>query len=48
LAQRLDLFEAAALGVRLHAAAGDEAAEAGERGLLACDLMDPLRRLVNL
>jgi len=48
LAQRLDLFEAAALGVQLHGAAGDEAAKAGERGLLACDLMDPLRRLVNL
>lgn len=48
LAQRLDPFEAAALGVQLHAAAGDEAAKAGERGLLACDLMDPLRRLVNL
>jgi hydroxyethylthiazole kinase-like uncharacterized protein yjeF len=48
LAQRLSLPEAAALGVRLHAAAGDEAASAGERGLLASDLMGPLRRLVNL
>jgi hydroxyethylthiazole kinase-like uncharacterized protein yjeF len=48
LAQRLDAFEAAVLGVRLHGAAGDEAAQGGERGLLACDLMEPLRRLVNL
>ncbi len=48
LAQRLGLFDAAALGVQLHAAAGDEAAKAGERGLLACDLMDALRRLINL
>jgi hydroxyethylthiazole kinase-like uncharacterized protein yjeF len=48
LAQRLDPDEAAVLGVRLHAAAGDAAARAGERGLLAGDLMDPLRCLVNL
>jgi hydroxyethylthiazole kinase-like uncharacterized protein yjeF len=48
LAQGSDLFAAAALGVQLHGAAGDEAAKAGERGLLASDLMDPLRRLVNL
>ncbi|WP_119628090.1 NAD(P)H-hydrate dehydratase [Methylocaldum marinum] len=48
LAQGSDLFAAAALGVQLHGAAGDEAAKAGERGLLAGDLMDPLRRLVNL
>jgi hydroxyethylthiazole kinase-like uncharacterized protein yjeF len=48
LAQRLELPDAAVLGVRLHGAAGDEAAAAGERGLLACDLMEPLRRLVNL
>ncbi|MGX2040698.1 NAD(P)H-hydrate dehydratase [Methylocaldum sp. MU1018] len=47
LAQRLDLFDAAALGARLHGAAGDEAAKAGERGLLASDLMEPLRRLAN-
>lgn len=48
LAQKLDLAEAATLGVRLHGAAGDEAARDGERGLLATDLMRPLRRLVNL
>lgn len=48
LAQQLSLAEAAVLGVRLHGAAGDEAAKEGERGLLASDLMGPLRRLVNL
>ncbi|HYE35325.1 NAD(P)H-hydrate dehydratase [Methylocaldum sp.] len=48
LAQRIELFEAAALGAQLHGAAGDEAAKTGERGLLASDLMDSLRRLVNL
>ncbi len=48
LAQGLDLFDAAVSGVRLHGAAGDDAAKTGERGLLACDLMTPLRRLVNL
>jgi hydroxyethylthiazole kinase-like uncharacterized protein yjeF len=48
LAQGLDVLEAATLGVRLHAAAGDMAAQDGERGLLAGDLMAPLRRLVNL
>lgn len=47
MAQRLDFGEAAAFGVRLHGAAGDEAAQSGERGLLAGDLMEPLRRLVN-
>jgi hydroxyethylthiazole kinase-like uncharacterized protein yjeF len=48
LAQKLSLLDAAVLGVRLHGAAGDEAASGGERGLLASDLMGPLRRLVNL
>jgi NAD(P)H-hydrate epimerase len=48
LAQKLDLQEAATLAVRLHGAAGDEAAKSGERGLLASDLMEPLRRLINL
>jgi hydroxyethylthiazole kinase-like uncharacterized protein yjeF len=48
LAQGLEPFEAAAFGARLHGAAGDAAARAGgERGLLALDLMAPLRRLVN-
>jgi ADP-dependent NAD(P)H-hydrate dehydratase / NAD(P)H-hydrate epimerase len=40
--------QAAELGVCLHAAAADCAAElGGERGLLATDLFDYLRRLVN-
>jgi NAD(P)H-hydrate epimerase len=47
LAQRLDPLEAATLGVRLHGAAADEAAADGERGLLASDLMAPLRRWAN-
>jgi len=49
LAQGLGPEQAAAAGCVLHAAAGDEAALAGggERGLLASDLMAPLRRLVN-
>jgi hydroxyethylthiazole kinase-like uncharacterized protein yjeF len=48
LAQRLELQQAAELGVCLHATAGDYAAkENGERGLLAMDLMRHLQRLVN-
>jgi len=47
LAQGLDYGQAAEIGVRLHAAAGDKAAEAGERGLLAGDLMSWLRKLIN-
>lgn len=46
-AQGLPLAEAAAAGVLLHALAGDAAAGAGERGLLASDLLPELRRLVN-
>ena len=34
--------------VLAHALAGDEAAKHGQRGLLATDLLVPLRRLVNL
>lgn len=49
LAQGLTLEQAAAAGVKVHAAAGDRAAEqAGQRGLLATDLMPYIRRLVNL
>jgi len=40
-------WDAACLGVGLHARAGDAAARAGERGLLASDLLVPLRRLLN-
>jgi len=47
LAQGLQPAEAAATGARLHGAAGDLAATDGERGLLAADLMGPLRLLVN-
>ena len=47
LAQRLPALEAAALGVCLHGAAADLAAEAGERGLLATDLLPHLRALLG-
>ena len=39
--------EAAELAVCLHAAAGDKAARAGRRGLLASDLLSHIRRLAN-
>lgn len=48
IAQGLSPEDAAACGVCLHAAAGDAAAERGERGLLASDLIDNLRPLLNL
>lgn len=48
LAQGLELEHAAAAGVWVHAAAGDRATDqAGQRGLLATDLMPYIRRLVN-
>ncbi len=47
IAQGLTPDEAARAGVCLHATAADQAAADGERGLLAGDLMAPLRRLVN-
>jgi NAD(P)H-hydrate epimerase len=47
LAQGLEPVAAAELGVCLHAAAGDAAARQGERGLLATDLLAPLRDLLN-
>ncbi len=48
LAQGLEPVDAARLGAHLHGAAGDAAARAaGERGLLAGDLLRELRRLVN-
>ncbi len=47
IAQGLSLADAARVGVSLHAHAGDLAAADGERGLLASDLMAPLRRLAN-
>lgn len=47
LAQGLSLHDAAKLGVALHAHAGDLASQDGERGLLALDLINHLRGLVN-
>ncbi|MFP5383678.1 MAG: NAD(P)H-hydrate dehydratase, partial [Gammaproteobacteria bacterium] len=48
LAQGLDTGEAARLGAVLHGAAADRAARRqGERGLLATDLLVPLRELLN-
>jgi NAD(P)H-hydrate epimerase len=47
LAQGCDAWQAACLGVGLHARAGDHAACRGERGLLASDLLAPLRALGN-
>lgn len=47
IAQGLTLSAAATVGVELHARAGDVAALAGERGLLASDLLAALRGVVN-
>ena len=47
LAQGCSARDAARLGVGLHARAGDLAAREGERGLLASDLLAPLRSLLN-
>jgi NAD(P)H-hydrate epimerase len=47
LAQGLGLEDAAACGVCLHAAAGDAAARAGERGMLAADLIEAIRPVLN-
>jgi len=47
LAQGCTPWHAACLGVGLHARAGDRAAQQGERGLLATDLLVPLRALGN-
>jgi NAD(P)H-hydrate epimerase len=47
LAQCRDPELAAAVGVDLHARAGDRAARAGERGLLASDLLAELRAGAN-
>lgn len=48
VAQGLARPDAARMGVYLHASAADLAARQGERGLMARDLMEPLRRLVNV
>jgi NAD(P)H-hydrate epimerase len=47
IAQRMDLQDAASAGVCLHAAAGDAAARAGERGMLASDLIAALRSILH-
>lgn len=47
LAQGHDPELAASMGVCIHAAAADKAAESGERGLLAGDLMPLIRELIN-
>ena len=47
LGQGLDPDQAAAAGVEIHARAGDRAAVAGERGLIASDLMHELRAVLN-
>ncbi|MFK2899252.1 NAD(P)H-hydrate dehydratase [Dyella jejuensis] len=47
LAQGCTAWDAARMGVGLHARAGDMAARGGERGLLASDLLAPLRALGN-
>jgi NAD(P)H-hydrate epimerase len=46
-AQGLDAASAARVGVWVHAAAGDAAAEDGERGLIASDLFKPIRALLG-
>jgi NAD(P)H-hydrate epimerase len=45
--QGLSLMEAASAGVLIHALAADQAAEQGERGLLATDVIEQLRKWVN-
>ena len=47
LAQGLNLANAARLGVCLHSKAADLAAMDGQRGMLATDLLIPLRHLLN-
>ncbi|MGB1008076.1 MAG: NAD(P)H-hydrate dehydratase [Thiolinea sp.] len=47
LAQGLSLFEAAYIGVQVHAMAADRAAIQGERGLIASDVIEQLRSVVN-
>ena len=47
MAQKMTPLDAAALGVCLHGAAADIAAEEGLRGLAATDLMPWLRELLG-
>ena len=48
LAQGIKPAQASRIAVALHAKAADMAAESGEKGLLATDLLAPLRQLVNI
>lgn len=48
LAQGLTIEDAAAVGVEVHARAGDRAARSGERGMIASDLLFELRGVINL
>ena len=47
LAQGLSQSDAAVRGVCLHAAAGDLAAQHGQRGMIASDVFDCIRKLNN-
>lgn len=47
IAQGMPPADAAEMGVCLHGAAADRAARAGERGMLATDLMPEIRYLLN-
>ncbi|MBT8082152.1 MAG: NAD(P)H-hydrate dehydratase [Gammaproteobacteria bacterium] len=47
IGQGVPVGDAAAVGVEVHARAGDRAATSGERGLVASDLLGELRRVVN-
>ena len=47
LAQGLSLETAATFGAEIHALAGDSAAASGQRGLIASDVLQELRSLVN-
>lgn len=48
LGQNIPLDVTAKMGVLIHATAGDLAAKAGERGMIATDLLPYLRRVVNM
>jgi len=47
MAQGNGLLEAAKLGVLIHAIAGDRAAKSGQKGMLASDLVQHIRELMN-
>jgi ADP-dependent NAD(P)H-hydrate dehydratase / NAD(P)H-hydrate epimerase len=47
MAQGLTAEQAASVGVQAHALAGDHAARAGERGMIASDLLADLRSVLN-